>query len=153
MSDSDDDTRLTRILGRTRTIAVVGASTDWERPSCRIMQYLQAMGYRIYPVNPNAVDGEILGRPVHGSLADIGKPIDLVNVFRRSDAVANIVDQTIAVGAKAIWFQQGVRDDEAAAKATDAGMEIIVDRCIKTEHFRLLGGPDQRKVDSRSVAA
>jgi O-acetylhomoserine (thiol)-lyase len=153
MSASDDDARLTRILGQAQTIAVVGASTDWERPSCRIMQYLQAMGYRIYPVNPNAADAEILGRPVHGSLADIGEPVDLVDVFRRSEAVASIVDEAIASGVKAIWLQQGVRDDAAAAKATDAGLEVVVDRCIKTEHFRLLGGSDQREVDSRSAAA
>ncbi len=153
MSGSDDDARLTRILGEAQTIAVVGASTNWERPSCRIMQYLQAMGYRIYPVNPNAVDAEILGRPVHGSLADIGEPVDLVDVFRRSDAVASIVEEAIAVGAKAVWLQQGVRNDAAAAKAADAGLQVVVDRCIKTEHFRLLGGPDQRKVDSRSAAA
>ncbi|MDP6954111.1 MAG: CoA-binding protein [Alphaproteobacteria bacterium] len=153
MSASDDDAHLARILSGTKTIAVVGASTDWERPSCRIMQYLQAMGYRIYPVNPNAVDSEILGRQVYGSLADIEEAIDLVDVFRRSDAVAGIVDDAIAVGAKAIWLQKGVRDDAAAAKALDAGLDVVADRCIKTEHFRLLGGPDQRKVDSRSAAA
>jgi predicted CoA-binding protein len=153
MSGSDDDARLARILGEAQTIAVVGASTDWERPSCRIMQYLQAMGYRIYPVNPNAVDAEILGRPVYGSLADIEEPIDLVDVFRRSDAVASIIDEAIAVGAKAVWLQKGVRDDAAAATASAAGLEVIADRCIKTEHFRLLGGSDQRDVDSRSAAA
>ena len=148
-----DDRRLKRILEQTRTIAVVGASPDWERPSCRIMQYLQAMGYRIFPVNPKAGDDHILGRPVAASLAAIDEPIDLVDVFRRADAVAGLVDEAIAIGARAIWLQKGVRDQAAAATAAAAGLELIADRCIKTEHFRLLGGVAAAEVDSRTATA
>jgi predicted CoA-binding protein len=134
-----DDATLRRILGEARVIAVVGASASWDRPSCRIMQYLQAMDYRIFPVNPNAAGGEILGRPVYATLADLPEPIDIVNVFRRPAAVGEVVDAAIAIGAKAVWLQKGVGEPAAAAKARAAGLEVVSDRCIKTEHLRLFG--------------
>jgi len=135
-----DDDAMRRVLERAGTVAVVGASTRWERPSCYAMQYLQAMGYRILPVNPTAEGEEILGRRVLGSLAGIGEPVHLVNVFRRSDAVAETVDEAIAIGARAVWLQEGVRDPDAEARARAAGLDVVADRCIKKEHFRLFGG-------------
>lgn len=139
-AETADDATLRRVLGDARTIAVVGASTSWDRPSCRIMQYLQAMGYRIFPVNPNAAGEEILGRPVYASLADLPGPVDIVNVFRKPAAVGEVVGQAIAIGAKAVWLQKGVGEPAAAARARAAGLEVICERCIKTEHFRLFGG-------------
>ncbi|HEX9647101.1 MAG TPA: CoA-binding protein [Alphaproteobacteria bacterium] len=139
-ANAPDDATLRRVLEGARTIAVVGASSRWDRPSCRIMQYLQAVGYRIFPVNPNAAGGEILGRPVYASLAELPEPIDIVNVFRKPAAVGAVVAAAIAIGAKAVWLQKGVAEARAAARARAAGLDVIEDRCIKTEHFRLFGG-------------
>ena len=153
------DKSLRRIFERDRNIAVVGASPSWDRPSCRIMQYMQAMGYTVFPVNPRAAATEILGRTVHAHLADIDHPIDMVNVFRKPDAVAEVTRQSIEVGAKSIWMQDGVSDDEAAAMARAAGLDVIMDRCFKREHFRLFGGPRSAgiepggRVDSEGAAA
>ena len=137
-----DDATLRRVLSDARSIAVVGASTRWDRPSCRIMQYLQAMGYRIFPVNPNAAGGEILGRHVYAALAELTEAVDIVDVFRKPAAVGEVVDQAIAIGAKAVWLQKGVAEAGAVARARAAGLEVISERCIKTEHFRLFGGAD-----------
>lgn len=154
-----DDATLRRVLAAARTIAVVGASTRWDRPSCRIMQYLQAAGYRIHPVNPKAAGAEILGRPVHASLADLPGAVDIVNVFRKPAAVGEVVDQAIAAGAKTIWLQKGVGEPKATARARAAGLEVISERCIKTEHVRLFGGGGDdaagrpRSLDSDTRAA
>lgn len=143
MNDTADDQTLRRIFDRDRVIAVVGASPNWDRPSCRIMQYMQAMEYRIFPVNPMAAGGEILGRKVYASLAEVPEPIGMVNVFRKPDAVAEVTEQAIEIGAKSIWMQDGVRDDRAAERARDAGLDVVMDRCFKREHFRLFGGGRQ----------
>ncbi len=153
------DQTLRRIFERDRVIAVVGASPNWDRPSCRIMQYMQAMDYRLFPVNPRAAGSEILGRMVYATLADLPEPVGMVNVFRKPDAVAEVTEQAIAIGAKSIWMQDGVRDDQAAARARAAGLDVVMDRCFKREHFRLLGGTSSNaeapvgQLDSKDAAA
>lgn len=139
-ADGDNDVVLRQVLTESRNIAVVGASPDWARPSCYTMQYLQSMGYRMFPVNPKQAGQEILGRPVFARLEDIPEPIDMVSVFRKSEAVAPIVESAIALKVKAIWMQEGVRDPISANRARAAGIAVVMDRCPKKEHFRLFGG-------------
>jgi predicted CoA-binding protein len=126
------------LLARARTIAVVGASPEPWRPSFGISRYLKAAGYRMVPVNPTHAGETLHGEPIVASLRDVAGPIDLVNVFRRSDAVGPIVEDAIAAGAGAIWFQLGIRNDEAAARAEAAGLAVVANRCISVEHARLM---------------
>jgi predicted CoA-binding protein len=126
------------LLQGARTIAMVGASPDSWRPSFGIMRYLQAAGYRVIPVNPTHAGTLLHGEPVVSSLTAIGAPIDLVNVFRRPDAVGAVVDHAIRAGAPAIWMQLGVRNDDAATHAEAAGIAVVMNRCISVEHARLL---------------
>ena len=135
--ESYPDDYLRDILGNVRTIAVVGASPRRERPSHRVMAYLQRCGYRTIPVNPNAADGTINGEKVYASLAEVPEAIDMVDVFRRTEAAGGVVEDAIAVGAKAVWMQLGVRDDNAAARAEAAGLEIVMNRCPAIEIPRL----------------
>jgi predicted CoA-binding protein len=134
-----DDDYIRGILRRTRTIAMVGASPNWNRPSYFVMKYLQRKGYRVIPVNPGAVGQEILGEPVVASLADIKEPVDLVDIFRNAEAAGPITDEAIKIGAKAVWMQIGVRNDAAAARAKAAGLDVVMDRCPKIEFSRLCG--------------
>ena len=133
------DATLRRILSSVHTIALVGASANWNRPSYFVMKYLQSKGYRVIPVNPGTAGQEQLGERIYASLRDIPDPIDMVDVFRASDAVGPVVDDAIAVGAKVVWMQLGVRNDAAAAKAEAAGIEVIMNRCPKIEFGRLGG--------------
>jgi O-acetylhomoserine (thiol)-lyase len=133
------DAKIRRILGDVRTIAMVGASTNWNRPSYFVMKYLQGKGYRVIPVNPAAAGQELQGEHVYASLRDIPGKIDMVDVFRASDAVPPIVEDAIAIGAKVVWMQLGVRNDAAAARAEAAGLEVIMNRCPKIEFGRLGG--------------
>jgi uncharacterized protein len=137
--DAYTDDYLRSILKRVRTIAMVGASEHWNRPSYFAMKYLQDKGYRVIPVNPQAKGGEILGEKVYDELAAVPDAIDMVDIFRRSDAAAEIVDQAIAKGAKVVWMQLGVRDNRAAAKAEAAGLQVVMNRCPKIEYSRLNG--------------
>jgi uncharacterized protein len=132
---SDDYMR--GILESVRTIAVVGASPRPERPSHRVMAYLQRRGYRAIPVNPNAAGGTINGERVYASLDEVPEPIDMVDVFRRSEAAGGVVDDAIAIGAKAVWMQLGVRDDAAAARAEARGLRMVMNRCPAIEIPRL----------------
>jgi uncharacterized protein len=125
------------ILEEVRTIAVVGASPRHERPSHRVMAYLQRRGYRAIPVNPYAAAGTINGERCYASLAEVPGPIDMVDVFRRTQAAGGVVDEAIAVGAKVVWMQLGVRDDAAAARAEAAGLKIVMNRCPAIEIPRL----------------
>ena len=118
---------------------MVGASSNWNRPSYFVMKYLQGKGYRVIPVNPGTAGQEQLGETVYASLRDIPDQIDMVDVFRASDQVGPIVDDAIAIGAKVVWMQLGVRNDEAAARAEAAGIEVIMNRCPKIEFGRLGG--------------
>jgi predicted CoA-binding protein len=141
--DRYPDGLLRRILGSVKTIAMVGASPDWNRPSSFAMKYLQSKGYRVIPVNPKATGQTILGETCYATLRDIPEAlagaIDMVDIFRRSDAVGPIADDAIAIGAKVVWMQIGVRNDAAAAKAEDAGITVVMNRCPKIEYGRLLG--------------
>ena len=125
------------ILEESKTVAVVGLSPNEERDSHRVARYLQAQGYHIIPVNPGA--DEILGERSYPDLASIPEPIDVVDVFRRSEAVPEIVEEAIKVGARAVWMQQGVIHEEAAARACQAGLQVVMDRCMMVEHRRHFG--------------
>jgi predicted CoA-binding protein len=135
--DSYSDDYLRGILEGVRTIAVVGASLRRERPSHGVMAYLQRRGYRTIPVNPNAAGETINGERCYASLAEVAEPIDMVDVFRRPDAAGEVVDDAVAVGAKVVWMQLGVRDDAAAARAEAAGLKVVMDRCPAIEIPRL----------------
>ena len=137
LSPYQDPTEIQRILHQARTIAVVGLSKNELRASHFVGYYLLRHGYRMIPVNPR--ETEILGQTSYPSLADIPEPVDVVNVFRAPAALPGIVDETIAIGAKALWCQFGVINVEAAQKVTDAGVSAIMDRCIKVEHARFIG--------------
>ncbi|MGO8867423.1 MAG: CoA-binding protein [Alphaproteobacteria bacterium] len=144
MSDPIDrenysDEYLLDILKNNRIVAMVGASPNWVRPSYFAMKYLQTKGYRVIPVNPAAAGEEILGEKAYASLSDIPVKIDIVDIFRRSDAVPPIVDEAIAIGAKVVWMQLGVRHEGAAAKAEAAGLKVVMNRCMKIEFGRLSG--------------
>lgn len=134
-----DDDYIRDILRKARTIALVGASPNWNRPSYFVMKYLQRKGFRMIPVNPGAVGQEILGEPVVASLKDIREPVDIVDIFRNSNAAGPIADEAIAIGAKVVWMQIGVRNDAAAERATKAGLKVVMDRCPKIEFSRLCG--------------
>ena len=118
---------------------MVGASSNWNRPSYFVMKYLQGKGYRVIPVNPGTAGRELLGERIYASLRDIPDRIDMVEVFRASDTVGPIIEEAIAIGAKVVWMQLGVRNDEAAAKGEAAGIEVIMNRCPKIEFGRLCG--------------
>ena len=131
------DAYLRDILTSVRTIAVVGASPRHERPSHGVMAYLQRRGYRAIPVNPNAVGTTINGETVYAKLADVPEPIDMVDVFRRSEMAGGVVDEALAVGAKVVWMRLGVRDDDAAARAEANGLQVVMNRCPAIEIPRL----------------
>ena len=131
------DEDIAKLLTDARTIAMIGASDRPNRPSYGVMKFLQDHGYRVLPVNPQITGEHVLGEFVWRELAQIGVPIDIVDVFRRSDAVDEAVDQAIFVGAKAVWMQIGVINDAAAARAEAAGLKVVMDRCPKIEIPRL----------------
>jgi uncharacterized protein len=131
------DPYLRDILTGVHTIGVVGASPRRARPSHGVMAYLQRRGYRAIPVNPNAAGATINGETVHARLAEVPDPIDMVDIFRRSEAAGAIVDEAIAIGAKVIWMQLGVRDDAAAARAEAGGIKVVMNRCPAIEIPRL----------------
>lgn len=135
---SDDD--IADLLKEARTIAVVGASDRPERASYGVMAALQDHGYRVLPVNPNLTGERIHGEFVWRELSEIGVPIDIVDIFRRSDSAGEAVDQAILAGAKAVWMQLGVIDEHAAKRAEAAGLKVVMDHCIKIE-LRRLGIP------------
>ena len=127
------------ILRSSTTVAMVGASPAWNRPSAFAMRYLQHKGYRVIPVNPRAVDAPIFGERVYPDLASIPVPIDVVDVFRRPQDTPGIAEEAVAIGAKVLWLQLTIRNDEAAAIAEAGGLRVIQDRCMKIEHGRLAG--------------
>lgn len=147
----DDIHSLRGILQRCRRIAVVGLSANWYRPSYFAAKYMQDHGYRIIPVNP-ACD-EVLGQPCYPDLASIPGPVDMVDVFRRSEDVPALVDAAIASGAGVLWMQIGVTNQDAAEQAEAAGMQVVMDRCVKIEHGRLFGGLNWMGVNTGVISA
>ncbi|HLF28400.1 MAG TPA: CoA-binding protein [Anaerolineae bacterium] len=133
MNDSD----IKRILATARTIAVVGLSSDPSKPSHDIAHYLQRQGYRIIPVNPTL--HEALGETAYPDLISVPDKVDVVQVFRRSEDVPPIVDQAIQIEAQVVWLQEGIRNDDAAKKAEAAGLDVVMDRCMRALHRRLIG--------------
>lgn len=147
----DDINTLRRILRENRVIAVVGLSADWFRPSYFAAKYMLEHGYRVIPVNPKYP--EILGQRCYKSLQEVPEPIGIVDIFRKTQDVMPIAEAAIAVGAKVLWQQLGVRNEAAAAKARAAGLETVMDRCVKIEHGRLFGGLNWVGVNTRVISA
>jgi uncharacterized protein len=135
---ADDIASMRRVLKSCRTIAVVGLSAEWHRPSYFAAKYMQEHGYRIVPVNPRYES--ILGERCYAKLEDIPFPVDMVDVFRREADVPPIARSAVAIGAKCLWQQLGVRSAEAERLAAEAGLDTVMDRCVKIEHGRLFGG-------------
>ena len=125
------------LLRTCKTIAVVGLSSSRWRPSYGVSEYMQASGYRIIPVNPK--ETEVLGEKAWPTLDDVPEPVDLVNIFRQSQYVPEIVEAAIRIGSKGVWMQEGVIHDEAARRAREAGLEVVMDRCLLKEHRKLAG--------------
>jgi predicted CoA-binding protein len=148
---SDDISTLRRILQSARTIAVVGLSAEWHRPSYFAAKYMQQRGYRIVPVNPRY--DRILGERCVAKLEDIGEPVDIVDVFRKTEDVLPVAQSAVAIGAKCLWQQIGVKNLEADALARAAGLDSVMDRCVKIEHARLFGGLNWAGVNTRVISA
>jgi predicted CoA-binding protein len=155
--DSYSNAYLLGILNRTRTIAMVGVSPTWNRPSYFAMKYLQGKGFRVIPVNPRSAGGEILGETVYASLSEIPDRFDLVDIFRSSKAAGAIADEAVALakdkGVKTIWMQLGVRNDAAAARAEAAGLKVVMNRCPKIEYGRLNSELSWGGFDSKVITA
>ena len=137
--DSYSSDYVRNILQSVKTIALVGASSNEVRPSYFVMKYLIDKGYEVIPVNPGLAGQQILGQTVYASLGDIPKPVDMVDIFRNSEAAGPITDEAIAIGAKIVWMQLGVLNAAAAARAEAAGLRVVQDRCPKIEFSRLFG--------------
>lgn len=151
MSDSTDINTLRRILRQSRTIAVVGLSANWYRPSFFAAKYMQEHGYRVIPVNPSYK--EVLGEKCYASLRDIPEKVDIVDCFRKSEDIEPIAEEAIAIGAKVLWMQLGVMNEKVAEKARRAGLEVVQDRCVKIEHGRLFGGLNWVGVNTKVISA
>ncbi len=153
--DTYPDSHIRGILDGVKSIAIVGASHKDVRPSYFVARYLLDKGYRVVPVNPGLAGKSILGQTVYGSLRDIPEPIDMVDIFRNSAAAAGIVEEALALDPKpkAIWMQLGVRNDEAAARAEAAGIQVVMNRCPKIEYGRLSGEIGWAGVNSRVLSS
>jgi predicted CoA-binding protein len=150
---SDDAANLRRILRSCRTLAVVGLSAQWHRPSFFAAKYMQQHGYRIVPVNPRYAGQQLLGELCHASLEDIDHPVDLVDVFRTTDEVLPVARQAVAIGAKCLWQQIGVVNRHADDLVSAAGLDSVMNRCVKIEHARLFGGLHWAGVNTRVISA
>jgi len=153
--DSYDNAYIAEILNTAKTIAVVGASANDVRPSFFVTKYLIDKGYTVFPINPGHAGKEILGRTAYARLADVPVPIDMVDIFRASDAVPAIVDEVLALDPlpKAVWMQLTVRHDEAAARAEAAGIKVVMNRCPKIEYARLAREIGWNGVNSRVISS
>ena len=147
----NDINTLRRILKESRVLAVVGLSASWHRPSYFAAKYMLEHGYRVIPVNPQYQ--EVLGQKCYASLRDIPEKVALVDVFRKTEDVLPVAEDAIAIGARVLWQQLGVRNEEAAARARAAGLESVMDRCVKIEHGRLFGGLNWVGVNTRVISA
>ena len=151
--DDYDDKYLISVLKDAKTVAMVGASANWNRPSFFAMKYMQQKGYRVIPVNPGVAGQEILGETVMTSLDEIDEPIDMVDIFRNSEAAGPITDDAIKAGAKIIWMQLGVQNDDAAKRAEDAGLRVVMNRCPKIEYARLYGELSWHGINSHVITS
>ena len=147
----DDSEKVRRILTRHKVLAVVGLSAQWHRPSYFAAKYMQQHGYRVIPVNP--MYDEILGEKCFKSLRDIPGPVDIVDCFRKSAEIPALADEAIAIGAKVLWMQLGVKSADARRKAEAAGLEVVEDRCVKIEHGRFFGGLGWVGVNTKVISA
>jgi uncharacterized protein len=152
-NDSYSDAYIRDILASYRTIAMVGASPKPERPSAFAMKYLKAKGFHVIPVNPGQAGKLILGEKVYASLSDIDEPVEIVDIFRNSEAALAITREAIAIGAQVVWMQLGVRNDEAARLAEAAGLKVVMNRCPKIEYGRLSGELGWAGVNSRVLSS
>jgi uncharacterized protein len=151
MNIIDDIAGLRRILTRYRSIAVVGISANWYRPSYFAAKYMQDHGYRIFPVNPNYT--EVLGRKCYPTIAAIPEAIDIVDCFRKPEEIVPLAREAVAKRAKVLWMQLGIRNDEAAEIASAAGLEVVMNHCVKIEHARILGGLNWAGVNTGVISA
>ncbi|HEY2864008.1 MAG TPA: CoA-binding protein [Casimicrobiaceae bacterium] len=147
----DDVTGLRRILLQSRTIAVVGLSGSWYRPSFFAAKYMQDHGYRIVPVNPGCA--EVLGEKCYPTLSAVPDRIDIVDCFRKSAEIMAIAREAVDIGARVLWMQLGIRNDDAAKIALDAGLDVVMNRCVKIEHARIMGGLHWAGVNTGIVSA
>ena len=142
---------LRRILRDSRVVAVVGLSANWYRPSYFAAKYLQGHGYRVIPVNPNYT--EVLGEKCYPCIAAVPERIDIVDCFRKPEEMPPLAREAVAKGAKVLWMQLGIRSDEAAGIAVDAGLDVVRDRCVKIEHARIMGGLNWAGVNTGVISA
>lgn len=151
----NDNSTLRDLLRQCKTIAVVGLSAEWHRPSFFAAKYMQSHGYKIIPVNPRyaATDQQILGEKVYASLLDIPQPVDMVDVFRRAEDVLPLADEAIRIGVKCLWQQLGVQNFEADQLVRQAGLASVYNRCVKIEHARLFGGLNWVGVNTGVISA
>ena len=147
----DDIPGLRRVLSESRTVAMVGLSANWYRPSFFAAKYLKEHGFRVIPVTPRY--DEILGEKCYASLGEIPDCVDVVDCFRRAEEIPAIAEAAIAIGAKVLWMQLGIRNAEAVARAEAAGLEVVQDRCMKIEYARLFGGLSFVGVDTKVISA
>jgi predicted CoA-binding protein len=147
----DDSEKTRRILLRYKTLAVVGLSAQWHRPSYFAAKYMQEHGYRVIPVNPGY--DAILGEKCYKSLRDIPDQVDVVDCFRKSAEIPAIADDAVAIGAKVLWMQLGVENAQARRKAEAAGLEVVENRCVKIEHGRFFGGLGWAGVNTKVISA
>lgn len=148
---NEDINTLRRILEHSKTIAVVGLSADWWRPSYFAAKYMQDHGYRVIPVNPRYQ--EVLGEKCYASLREVPEPVDIADCFRKSAEIGPIAEDAVAIGARVLWMQLGVINQAAADKASAAGLEVVMDRCVKIEHARLFGGLNWAGVNTRVISS
>lgn len=153
--DTYDNSYISGLLNEVKTIAIVGASANEVRPSFFVTKYLIDKGYVVHPVNPGQAGRDILGRKTYARLADVSEPIDMVDIFRASDAVPGIVDEVLALDPlpKVVWMQLGVRDDASAARLEEAGIEVVMNRCPKIEYARLAGEIGWNGVNSGVISS
>ena len=151
--DDYDDKYIISVLNDAKTVAMVGASPNWNRPSYFAMKYMQQKGFRVIPVNPSVAGQEILGETVMASLNEIDESVDMVDIFRNSEAAGPITDDAIKAGAKIIWMQLGVQNDDAAKRAEDAGLRVVMNRCPKIEYARLYGELSWNGINSHVITS
>ena len=147
----DDIAGLRRILAQAKSIAIVGLSAHWYRPSYFAAKYMQDRGYRIIPVNPSY--SEVLGQRCYPNLAAIPGPVDIVDCFRKAEDIMPIAREAVAKGVRILWMQLGIRNDDAARVALDAGLDVVMDRCVKIEHARIMGGLNWAGVNTGVISA